>query len=437
MFEALRRQIGFWAGHSGVRRYGANTLWMLAEKGGRLVLGFLVGIYVARQLGPAQYGLLNYAISFIALFSVLVTLGMDPVLVRELVKRPSRADCILGSALALKAAGFGVMVVAVGAILLFSPMTNGERLLLAIVLAGYAFQIFQVFDFSFQARVLAKYSAVSQITALLVVSGARLWFAWRGAPLWCFALAESIYMAFSALGYVLFYRYLGGRFRALRVEREEVKFLAMESLPLFLAAFGVMFYLRFDQLIVTWLLGDAANGQYAVAVRLSEVLFLFPLVVADSFFPSLIGTRSTSIRRYYQRTERLMRFLFYSALAILLPAACVGYFLIVLLYGEAYREAAWLYVILLAKILLVYPGQVNAKWYLAENMQKISMAVSFCGCALSVVLDYLMIRLWGVTGVAVAAFLINFATYLVFPLPFRKGRQGVRLFLRAMLPIFR
>lgn len=131
MFEALRRQIGFWAGHSGVRRYGANTLWMLAEKGGRLVLGFLVGIYVARQLGPAQYGLLNYAISFIALFSVLVTLGMDPVLVRELVKRPSRADCILGSALALKAAGFGVMVVAVGAILLFSPMTNGERLLLA------------------------------------------------------------------------------------------------------------------------------------------------------------------------------------------------------------------------------------------------------------------------------------------------------------------
>ena len=132
-----------------------------------------------------------------------------------------------------------------------------------------------------------------------------------------------------------------------------------------------------------------------------------------------------------------MRFLFYSALAILLPAACVGYFLIVLLYGEAYREAAWLYVILLAKILLVYPGQVNAKWYLAENMQKISMAVSFCGCALSVVLDYLMIRLWGVTGVAVAAFLINFATYLVFPLPFRKGRQGVRLFLRAMLPIFR
>lgn len=435
MLEELRQQFHRIAGHRGIRRYGANTLWMLAEKGCRLIFGFLVGIYVARQLGPARYGLLNYAISFVALFSVLATLGMDPVVVRELVRRPGKANSILGSALGLKAAGFAVMAFVVGIVLLVSPMSDSDRGLMAVILAGYGFQVFQIFDFSFQARVLGKYSAMSQIAALAVSSGFRLWFAWKGAPLWCFAAVELGYMALSAFGYALFYRKTGGCFRLWRFDRAEAAFLLSESLPLLLAGAAAMFYLRFDQVIVTWMLGDAANGQYAVAVRLVEVLFLVPLVVSDSFFPSLVGTRSTSLLRYYRRTEQLMRFMFYCALAILPPAAVAGYFLIVQLYGAAYREAAWLFVFLLFKILLVYPGLVYGKWYLAEGMQKISMVVGICGCCTSVLLDYLMILWWGVPGVAAAAVVTNFFTYLVFPLFFRKGRAGVRLFLRSLLPV--
>ncbi|MEI3001041.1 MAG: hypothetical protein V8T86_09125 [Victivallis sp.] len=171
-----------------------------------------------------------------------------------------------------------------------------------------------------------------------------------------------------ASGYALFYRKTGGCFRLWRFDRAEAAFLLRESLPLLLAGAAAMFYLRFDQVIVTWMLGDAANGQYAVAVRLVEVLFLVPLVVSDSFFPSLVGTRSTSLLRDHRRTEQLMRFMFDCALAILPPAAVAGYFLIVQLYGAAYREAAWLFVFLLFKILLVYPGLVYGKWYLAEGM---------------------------------------------------------------------
>lgn len=199
------------------------------------------------------------------LFSVLATLGMDPVVVRELVRRPGKANSILGSALGLKAAGFAVMAFVVGIVLLVSPMSDSDRGLMAVILAGYGFQVFQIFDFSFQARVLGKYSAMSQIAALAVSSGFRLWFAWQGAPLWCFAAVESGYMALSAFGYALFYRKTGGCFRLWRFDRAEAAFLLRESLPLLLAGAAAMFYLRFDQVIVTWMLGDAANGQYAVA----------------------------------------------------------------------------------------------------------------------------------------------------------------------------
>jgi O-antigen/teichoic acid export membrane protein len=131
-----------------------------------------------------------------------------------------------------------------------------------------------------------------------------------------------------------------------------------------------------------------------------------------------------------------MRILFYCALAMLLPVAVCGYYLIALLYGEAYREAAWLFVLFSLKIVLVYPGLVYAKWYLVENMQKLTLFVSVCGAVLNILLNLVLIRSCGLFGAVIATIITNFCLYLIFPLPFKKGRFGVLLFLRSTLPVF-
>jgi O-antigen/teichoic acid export membrane protein len=53
--------------------YLSNSLWMLLEKSSRIISGILVGVLVARYLGPAQYGLINYALSVISIFTILST----------------------------------------------------------------------------------------------------------------------------------------------------------------------------------------------------------------------------------------------------------------------------------------------------------------------------------------------------------------------------
>lgn len=425
------------ARHQGLHRYGSNLFWLLAEKAIRLVLGLMVGIYVARQLGPAQYGLLNYAISFVSIFSVIGTLGMDALVVRELVRRPGESPVLLGSAFLLKICGFVGMAVVLVGILLFSPMSSASKLLISIILAGYAFQTLQILDSYFQSKVLSCYTVISQVGALLIVSSFRLWLAWRRAPLWTFAAAEACYMALSIIGYVISYRLAGGQFRLWYWNRRTVVFLFRESLPLLLAGAASMLYIRVDQLMVTWMLGDEANGQYAVAVRIVEILYLFPLAVESSFFPSLVGTRSTSLLRYFRRTEQLMRAMFYLALIIVIPAALGGRWAIELLYGSEYRTGALLYAVFSFKILLVYPGLIYGKWYLAEGMQKLSLLISVVCALVNVVLNYFLIRRFGGVGAVYATLAVTFCSYFIFPLPFRKGRQGVRLFLRAMLPIFR
>ena len=76
--------------HQGFMKYFKNTSWLFAEKILRMVVGLFVGIWVARYLDPEQFGLFSYAQSFVGLFTAFATLGLDGIVVRELVKDESR-----------------------------------------------------------------------------------------------------------------------------------------------------------------------------------------------------------------------------------------------------------------------------------------------------------------------------------------------------------
>jgi len=54
--------------HQGFKKYFFNTGWLMLDKIARLILGLFVGVWVARYLGPANYGVLSFALSFVGLF---------------------------------------------------------------------------------------------------------------------------------------------------------------------------------------------------------------------------------------------------------------------------------------------------------------------------------------------------------------------------------
>ena len=62
-----------------------NTYWLMLDQIVRMVLGFVTLTVIARYYGPDGFGKLNYAIAFVSLFSVLSTLGLEKILVREFI----------------------------------------------------------------------------------------------------------------------------------------------------------------------------------------------------------------------------------------------------------------------------------------------------------------------------------------------------------------
>lgn len=65
--------------HAGFIRYFKNTCWMMGEQFLRIIAGVFVGIWVARYLGPEQFGLFSYVLAFTAIFGGIAKLGLNGI----------------------------------------------------------------------------------------------------------------------------------------------------------------------------------------------------------------------------------------------------------------------------------------------------------------------------------------------------------------------
>ena len=172
--------------HQGFMKYFKNTSWLFAEKILRIVVGLFVGIWIARYLGPEQYGLFSYAQSFVGLFAAFATLGLDGIVVRELVKNESKANEILGTVFYLKLLGAIGVLLFLAIAINFTSNDRYTNILIFIVASAIIFQSFNVINFYFQSKVMSKFVVYSNILSLFASSIVKIVLLLNGAPLIAF-----------------------------------------------------------------------------------------------------------------------------------------------------------------------------------------------------------------------------------------------------------
>ena len=191
--------------HQGFIKYFKNTSWLFGEKILRMVIGLFVGIWVARYLGPEQFGLFSYAQSFVGLFVAIATLGLDGIVVRELVKDESNRNELIGTVFWLKLMGaFGVLLVLAIAVNFTSNDTYTNTLVF-IIASATIFQSFNIIDLYFQSKVLSKYIVFSNIISLFISSLVKIVLILKEAPLEAFAWVIFFDSFILACGFVYFY----------------------------------------------------------------------------------------------------------------------------------------------------------------------------------------------------------------------------------------
>lgn len=401
--------------HSGFRRYFFNTGWVFAEKILRLVSGLFIGAYVARYLGPSQYGLLNYAISVVAIMSVVSTMGLESILIRELVKNEKQRDVLMGSAFAIRLCGTVIVLLLLAAV---NEATSHDRLtktLIYVVASGTIFEMFGLIDYFFQARVLSKFVVWSQMTALICISIFRIVLIVNEADLVWFAWSSVLDFFVIGVGLIIFYHKAGFRMMWWKVDRAIVKALLRQSWPMIFSALAVTIYLRIDQIMIKWMLGDEANGHYGVAVRLAELWNFIPVAICGSVFPAIINARTVSHELYIKRLQRLYDLMIVLSVSIAAVMTLLSGWVIVLLFGEDYSPATSILNWYIWSGIFVFLGVANGKWVISENLQVFRMVTLIASCVINIVLNYVLIKTIGINGAAISTLVAYaFAGYFCF-----------------------
>ena len=403
---ALRKQSNF-------RKYFANTSWILGERILRMGVSLFVGIYVARYLGPERFGLLSYASSFVGIFVALATLGLDEVVVRELVKTPEQRERILGTSFLLKLVGTLLMWAAILVAIPFTENDSQTNILIIIIAFGVLFQAFNVIDLSFQADVKSKYVVHAQFVQLIISSIVKIILVFNEAPLIWFASVFFLDAIVLALGLVFTYLHNSNKIFSWKWSYETSKNLLHDSWPLIFAGIVVSVYMKIDQLMIKEMLGAKEVGLYAAAVKLSEAWYFIPMAIASSLYPAIINARNFQKEVYYQKIQNLFDLMVWIAVSIALPTTFLSTLIVEFLYGKEYLGSSSVLIIHIWTGVFVFLGVASSKYLLAENFIKKTFYRTFIGALLNIIMNYYLIRIIGIEGAAISTLVSHFfAAYL-------------------------
>ncbi len=382
-----------------------NSGWMMGDQIFRQMMGLLVGVWMARYLGPELFGEYSYAFAVFMLVSPFAALALDGIVIRRIVQAPSSRDELLGTSFFLMLGG-GILayVLAMAVIFLTRPEDNLVQWLVGIMAAGSIVQAFIVIEFWFESQMQWKYTVYAKTTPFLLLSIVKIGLILLKAPLIAFAWAALADTALGSIGLLIVYWKKGYTVRVWRFSRTMAKSLLKDSWPLFFSALLTIIYLRIDQVMLGNMVGSSELGNYSVAVRISEAWYFIPVVITSSVFPAIVQVETASEERFNAHMQKLYNVMALLAYVVALPVAFFAKEIIQLLFTSTYAKAGPLLAILIWTGLFTSLGAARNVLVVAKNWTRVDLLSIAMGCALNIILNYVLIPKYGAMGAVFATF---------------------------------
>ncbi len=391
----------------------SNISWLLGDKLLDIVLRVTVGVLVARYLGPEWFGYLNYALALIAILAPLVKLGLVNIVVKNISLEPERSGEILGTAFAIQL--FSALLITLCVMYYFGIYASGENTtnwLVSILSVTLLFQCSEIIVWWNQSQIASKYTVWANRISVFLGLGIKLTLIQISASFSLFVwawVAEAFVKAF-----FLFHFYLKNEsFSHWKFNGKLAKELLKNSWPLLFASIASIIYLKIDLVMLGNMQSGREVGIYAAAVRISELLYFLPNIVAATLLPTIIRSSKLDQETFYGRIQALLDALSLYSILVIAALYFSADFLVLTLYGKDYFEASLILKIHTFALLFVATGIARNKLLIAENRLIFIMIATLLGAVFNILLNlYLIPRYSGVGAAGATIFSYCLSSYL-------------------------
>lgn len=382
-----------------------NIGWLFLDKVLRMGVGLLIGVWVARHLGPEQFGLLNFIGALIGIFGTFAGMGMQGIVIREIVQVPEFREETLGTAMVLQffagLLGYSFLLATVGWL---RPDGTAKAITLILGVA-IILKSSDVVGHWFESQLQSRYTVWIQNVAFLLFAGAKVILILQNAPTIRFAWVMLAEAAAVAIALIITLNNCGPKLRTLRMSRERTRHMLNACWPLALSSIAIMVYMRIDQVMLAQMLGDDAAGIYSAAVRVSEIWYFISTAITTTVLPSVLELKKHCRNKYYESIQSLFDLMIWLAILFALPVTIFSTSIIKLLFGNTYSSAGAVLAIHVWSTMFVFLGVATGNWFLAENKQLISLQRTIIAALINISLNFILIPRLGITGAAWATLL--------------------------------
>ncbi len=390
---------------TGARQIATSSMLLLAENLIRLIAVAVISFWIARQLGPGQFGILNFASAFAAILLAVSTLGMDtPVILRLTQSREPFA--VMGAVLALR---IGVSVIVfIAACLIALLMKHDDSVALSatvIVSLGILLNSPSVFDYWFKANTMAAPPALARICGTLLSAGVKILCLLSGLGVEALAWTITLEAALTSIGLTLVYQRATRKQRyvsLLTVDWLLLKEIAIDSWPYMMSVGAIILYMKVDIVMLGYMSTNTETGIYSLAQKLSEVLYIVPVVLVDSAYPLVakrfLGSKSNDSNQGQMLFDLAVAGSLISCVfALLLSGPIIN-----IVFGKAYLPSVHIFYLHAWSCVAIAMNSARMRWLATTGLQRFAPIVTGVGVVINVAMNIALIPTMGAQGAAIA-----------------------------------
>lgn len=408
-----------------------NASWIIVSKMIQAVIGLVVSMLTARYLGPSNYGLINYASSMVGFVTPIVFLGLNNTLVQELTVNPENEGEIIGTSVIMS---FISSLLCILGIVFFATVANKNETITIIVCLLYSlilvFQVFDLVQYWFQSKLLSKYSSITTLCAYTIVAIYKIVLLVIRTNIYWFAIASAIEYALISLTLIVIYKRLGGQ--KFSFSKERARMLFAKSKYYIVTGLMVAIFAQTDKIMLKLMINEEATGFYSAATYCAGLSTFLYTAIIDSFRPVIFQSYTVSLEKFEMNMKRLYSIIIYISLLQSIVMTLLANFIISILYGPEFMQSANALRIVTWYTTFSYLGSVRNIWVLSKGLQKYLWMINLSGAILNVIINLLLIPIWGIYGAAIASFATQFFANFIIGFIIKPIRENNKLIIDSL-----
>ena len=388
----------------GARQVATSSVVLLLENLVRLTMVAAVSFWIARELGPGQFGILNFASAFMAILLSIAALGMETPLILRLTQT-RQPGALMGTSLLIRGV-FSIAILGVAVLLALliksdDALSLNVTLVVGLCIIGY---IPSLLDCWFKAKTSAVEPALARTAATLLSTCAKIACLLLGLGVVALAWTVVLESALAGLGLVLAYRWFarGSQQDALSVNRQLIVPLLRDSAPYLWSSVATLLFMKVDVVMLGYLSTNAETGIYSLAQKLSEVLYVVPVVLIDSAYPALARRFLDSEQMDSKHGQMLFDLAVGGSLVATLVALALAAPVINVVFGEHYAPSVQIFHLHAWSCVAIAMNTARHRWLAAVALQRYAPIVTGIGLIVNIAMNLALIPSMGALGAAIA-----------------------------------